>query len=314
VNRASTPSKLLKTMALEGRQFLQGVPLKLMNAVATPATMVDLEYGPEPRQRLDLYLHSPNKGTPPRGTILFIHGGYWDSGDKSDYGFMADAILRMGFHAALMNYRLPPQSIFPDFVTDAALAVRWLHENLKRFGIEGSPIGLLGHSAGAHIAALLCCTPDHMSRVGASRDLIAAGVGMSGPYDFLDWIPGDARMQAAFGSADTWAQTQPVLLADGLNPPLLLLHGERDMLCTPLHAPALRDAIVQKGGEATYLWYPKLDHFTILGAFSRIARWLEPRVVEDVKAFFETQFQAQSVRTPPSAVSPREDTSDTLEV
>jgi acetyl esterase/lipase len=280
-------------MAVESRQFLEGVPLKLMNGVSTPATMVDLEYGPAPRQRLDLYLHSPSKpGHPPRGTVVFIHGGYWDSGDKRDYAFMADAILRMGFHAALINYRFPPQHVFPDFVTDAALAVRWLAENLPRFGVDSRPLGLLGHSAGAHIAALLCCTPAHLARVGASRDLITAAVGMAGPYDFLDWIPSDARMQAAFGSTEHWADTQPVLVADGLGPPLLLLHGERDTLCTPLHAPALRDAIVQKGGEATYRWYPKLDHFTILGAFSRIARWLEPNVAEDVKAFFETQFSA----------------------
>jgi acetyl esterase/lipase len=306
VNRASTPSEWLKTMTVEGRQFLEGVPLKLMNAVATPATMLDLEYGAAPRQRLDLYLHSPNSQTPPpRGTIVFIHGGYWDSGDKRDYAFMADAILRMGFHAALINYRFPPQNVFPDFVTDAALALRWLAENLPRFGVEESPIGLLGHSAGAHITALLCCTPEYMARVGASRALIAAGVGMAGPYDFLDWIPGDSRMQAAFGSTERWPATQPVLVADGLNPPLLLLHGERDTLCTPLHAPALRDAVVQRGGEASYRLYPKLDHFTILGAFSRIARWLEPRIAEDVKSFFETQFQAQASHTPPPVANSR---------
>ncbi|NJK43277.1 MAG: prolyl oligopeptidase family serine peptidase [Pleurocapsa sp. SU_196_0] len=163
---------------------------------------------------------------------------------------------------------------------------------------------MLGHSAGAHITALLCASDDHMARVGATRGLIRAAVGMSGPYDFLDWIPTDERMQAAFGDSSRWPQTQPVLTADGLNPPMLLLHGERDDLCTPLHAPALRDAIVQRGGEAQFKWYPKLNHFNILGAFSRFRRWIEPRVVQDVKAFLETHRSSAAKRDATDGITP----------
>ena len=268
---------------------LQALPLELMNrAAAGRAALRDLEYGRAERQKLDLYLLPPAGSA--KGTVLYVHGGYWDSGDKRDYPFIADALLSMGFNVAVMNYRLAPVHIFPDFVTDAALAVRWLTENLPRFGVS-KPLFVIGHSAGAHIAALLCCTPVHMERVGSSRDLIAAAVCMAGPHDFLDWLPTDPRMQAALGSSAQWEDTQPVLVADGLNPPLLILHGLRDTVCTPLHAPALHGAITKRGGQAAYIWYEKLDHYSMIGAFSRIAQWLEPRVVKDVQRFLEAQLE-----------------------
>jgi acetyl esterase/lipase len=272
----------LQRIAEQSRAWVTRAPLNLVNAVVSPRVIPDLEYGTAARQRLDLYLR-PDA----RGTVMYVHGGYWDSGDKTDYPFMADAILGMGFNAAIINYRLAPTATFPAFVTDAALAVRWLSEHLERFGVSAEPLFVLGHSAGAHITALMCCTPTYVDRVGADRGLIRAAVGMSGPYDFLDWIPTDERMRVAFGEEGHWADTQPVLVADGRNPPMLLLHGERDDLCTPLHAPALRDAIVKRGGQARFKWYPTLNHFSILGAYSKIARWLEPRVVPDVKAFFD---------------------------
>jgi acetyl esterase/lipase len=289
----------LERIATQGRNWAANAPLNLINAVVHPKAITDLAYGTHPRQRLDLYLN-PRASS----TVMYLHGGYWDSGDKRDYPFMADALLNMGFNAAIVNYRLAPPAVFPDFVTDAALAVRWLSENLERLTGRDAPLFVLGHSAGAHIMALLCASGDHMARVGATRGLIRAAVGMSGPYDFLDWIPTDERMKAAFGDSSRWAQTQPVLTADGLNPPVLLLHGERDDLCTPLHAPALRDAIVRCGGEAQFRWYPKLNHFNILGTFSRIGRWLEPRVVPDVKAFFEAHRSSTTKRDAVNGVTP----------
>jgi acetyl esterase/lipase len=182
---------------------------------------------------------------------------------------------------------------------DAALAVRWLSQNLERFGVPTrTPLFILGHSAGAHITALMCCSPVYLERVGGQRASIRAAVCLSGPYDFLDWIPTDERMKLAFGNEQHWSDTQPVLVADGLNPPMLLLHGERDDLCTPLHAPSLRRAIVKRGGAADFKWYPTLDHYGIIGAFSKIARWLEPAVVGDVKRFFDAHTSSHESHPP----------------
>ncbi len=293
MNSPSQPTDWFAQIAASSRALLNRAPQELINRVVTRQPLYDLEYGTGVRQRLDLYL-TPHA----RGTVMFIHGGYWDSGDKSDYPFLADAICRLGFNAAIINYRLSPENVFPEFVTDAALAVRWLHENLERFGDTSANLFVMGHSAGAHITALLCCDGRYLERVGVSRHLIRGAIGMAGPYDFLDWIPGDERMQIAFGGPERWADTQPVLRADGHNPKMLLLHGERDSLCTPLHAPALRDAILKRGGQAVSRWYPRLDHFTILGAFSRIARWLEPRIVEDVAQFLNEAISEASTSLP----------------
>jgi acetyl esterase/lipase len=280
---------------LTGRRWLEGVPLEAMNrAAAHRAVLRDLEYGSHERQTLDLYLHPVSSAM--RATVLFVHGGYWDSGDKRLYPFMADAILSMGFNAALLNYRLAPAHRFPDYVVDAALALRFLRETLLAHGQRSDALLVLGHSAGAHTTALVCCTPTYLEAVGGSRDWIAGAVGMAGPYDFLDWIPGDARMQRAFGPPETWNETQPVLVADGLNPPMLLLHGSKDDVATPMHAPALRDAIVKRGGRAEYRWYPRLNHYTMVGTFSKLLRWLEPDAFKDVQRFFEACLGERAAR------------------
>jgi acetyl esterase/lipase len=276
----------LRASSARLRRFLESLPLAAMNrAAAGRIALCDLEYGSDPRQKLDLYLHPASR--PALGTVLFVHGGYWDTGDKSAYPFMADAILDMGFNAAVMNYRLAPQHTFPAFVDDAALALKWLRENLEPHGQRPERLLMLGHSAGAHTTALVNCTPTSLERVGGSRDWLCGAVGMAGPYDFLDWLPTDARMQRAFTPPAIWPETQPVLVADGKNPPMLLLHGVKDDVATPMHAPALRDAIVRHGGRAAYRWYPRLNHYTMVGTFSRLLRWLEPDAFKDVERFFK---------------------------
>jgi acetyl esterase/lipase len=240
----------------------------------------DLEYGILPRQKLDLY-RAPNAV----GTVVFVHGGYWDTGDKNEYTFLAETLCLSGFNAVLVNYRLAPEGAFPRMVGDVALALQWLTRALPLFGVDPNKIGLLGHSAGAHIAALLMASPEHMERVGLTRQAIRAGVLVAGPYDFLDWIETDPRTQKAMGHRDQWPLAQPAQMADGLNPPILLMHGVKDTLCHPENANLFAKAITNKGGHVESHMFDELDHFRIIGVFSKIARWLEPRVVDDTVHF-----------------------------
>ena len=117
------------------------------------------------------------------------------------------------------------------------------------------------------------------------RDVLSAVVCLSGPYDFFNFILSDAKTQAAFGDPLHWSDTQPVRFADGTNPPMLLMHGEKDTLVNPLNTPALEKALIAVGGSVKAVMFEKLDHFTMLGAFSKIGRWLEPSVLPTVTDF-----------------------------
>ncbi len=99
---------------------------------------------------------------------------------------MAKALARRGYVAVLPDYRIYPQARYPDFLDDGARAVRWAKDNATRFGGDPQKLFLMGHSAGAHIAAMLALDATWLQKVGLvpGRD-IAGLIGISGPYDFL---------------------------------------------------------------------------------------------------------------------------------
>ncbi len=263
-------------------------PLEIINGAVNKKVFElhsDLKYGLLERQVMDLYV-VPNC----IGTLLFVHGGYWDAGSKDEYPFVAESLCLAGFSVAVVNYRLAPDGVFPHMVQDVALSIQWLLRQLPVYGVTSSRIGLLGHSAGAHIIALLCVNPVYLERVGLNRQVIRASVGISGPYDFLEWLETDPRAQKAMGAREQWLETQPALIADGKNPPMLLLHGAKDTLCSPAHAPRLAHEIRLKGGIVDWKAYENLDHFRIIGAFSKLLRFLEPKVLDDTVAFFKENF------------------------
>ncbi len=263
-------------------------PLEIINGAINKKGFTlhsNLKYGQLERQVLDLYLVKN-----PLGTLVFVHGGYWDAGSKDEYPFVADSLCAAGFNVAVVNYRLAPDGVFPRMVQDVALSIQFLLRELPIYGVTSRKLGLLGHSAGAHIIALLCVVPTYLEQVGLKRNAIAASVGISGPYDFLEWLETDPRAQKAMGAREQWLEAQPALIADGQNPPMLLLHGAKDTLCSPAHAPRLAHEIRLKGGTADWKAFENLDHFRIIGAFSRLLRFLEPKVLDDTTTFFKQHF------------------------
>ena len=139
----------------------------------------DVAYGPLPRQRLDVY--RPRERVKPAGVVVFFYGGDWQNGSKADYRFVGQALASRGFVAVLPDYRLYPQVTFPAFVEDGALAVRWAHDHLG----DAGPLHLMGHSAGAHVAALLALDDHYLKNVGLDRGAVRAAALLSGPYNFV---------------------------------------------------------------------------------------------------------------------------------
>ena len=91
-------------------------------------------------QKLDVYLpHNSPSGTgtdarPGKSIVIFFYGGYWKVGSRAEYRFVGQALASEDFIAVLPDYRLYPSVIFPGFVQDGALAVKWVHDNAERAG------------------------------------------------------------------------------------------------------------------------------------------------------------------------------------
>tara|TARA_A100001391_G_scaffold1033_3_gene1438 strand:- start:33235 stop:34098 length:864 start_codon:yes stop_codon:yes gene_type:complete len=152
-----------------------------MNKGLSPETQVqrDIEYGPDPRNRLDLFKQGAPKGVP---VFVFVHGGGFVMGDKHTegspfYSNIGDFAARHGMLGVTMTYRLAPDHCFPSGPDDLAMAVDWLRENVAEHGGDPARIVISGQSAGAtHVAGYLAHRGDH-------AEGIAGAVLMSGIYD-----------------------------------------------------------------------------------------------------------------------------------
>ena len=140
-----------------------------------------LSYGPHERHVLDLY--RPQDGDGNGAVAVFIYGGGWRAGERATYGFVGAALASRGVTTVIPDYRLFPEVMFPDFVGDAAAAYRWAADNIAGTGTK-RPVFLVGHSAGAHIAALMAVDNGYLDEDGAGVPKPAGFVGLAGPYSF----------------------------------------------------------------------------------------------------------------------------------
>jgi acetyl esterase/lipase len=230
----------------------------------------NLAYGPDIRQRLDVYKPNSGEHFP---IVVFFYGGSWSAGQKTEYAFVGAALAERGYLTAIPDYRLYPQVRFPEFIDDGAAAVAWVQQHAREFGGDPDRIVLMGHSAGAHIAAMLALDDAYLKKAGVSVNSIVGLVGLSGPYA-LD--PNTDTLRTIFSSPYTPDDWQPVHFADGHAPPTLLLHGLADRVVDYRHTEKLRDALLSQGRQVEAHLYPKRGHADTIGSFSLVARFRTP--------------------------------------
>ena len=257
-------------------------PLTLLNASVGSSDYQrtsDQTYGPDPRQKLDLYL--PSQPVKNADVVIFFYGGRWRTGDKDDYRFVAEGLAANGFITVIPNYRLYPQVDWRDFITDAASAYQWVETHIASHGGNPRRIFLMGHSAGAHIAAMVALNQTVRNQAG-SHIAPCGMIGLAGPYDFLPFEDADVRQ--VFSSAIHPMETQPIFYADGTDPSLLLLTGDADTSVKPRNSYRLAAAMQQRGGKAQVIAYPGVAHIGILISLARSLKFIAP-TLEDTSNF-----------------------------
>jgi arylformamidase len=137
----------------------------------------NLAYGADIKQALDFF---PARSTG-RPLLVFIHGGYWQSLDKSDFSYVAAPYLQHDVNVAVVNYRLAPDVGMADIVRDNRDAVAWLYRHAGELGFDANRIFISGHSAGGHLTATLAGTD--WETLGVPADVVKGGCAISGLYD-----------------------------------------------------------------------------------------------------------------------------------
>jgi acetyl esterase/lipase len=230
--------------------------------------------------RLALDVHRA-RGTSARGApvVVFLHGGSWQYGRRQDYRFVGQALASHGVLAIVPDYRKAPAHPFPEFMDDAAAAVAWAHAHAREWGGDPSRLFVAGHSAGAHMAALLGTDARYLRAVGmAPRDLHGV-VGLSGPYDFLPLI--DANLRGVFGDGPRWRDSQPVAFVDGDEPPFLLLHGGADELVPPANSEHLARLLRARRENVELRIVAGVSHFGMVRGFAQPGR--SPALAETLR-------------------------------
>lgn len=264
-------------------------PTRAFNSVSVATSGAELTrdqaYGSHSRQRLDVYTPK-RRGGELKPVLVFLYGGSWNSGTKSDYGFAGAAFSGRGFVTVIPDYRLVPEVRFPGFLEDSAAAVRWARDNARRFGGDPNRIVLVGHSAGAYNASMLALDRRWLERAGVPASAIKGWAGLAGPYDFLPLDVNSTR--EAFGQTADLAATQPINFVSRDDPPAILVTGDGDTTVAPKHTLHMAELLQAKGVTAETRVYRGVGHVGIMLAVAAPLRRRAP-VLADVTTFLQAQ-------------------------
>ncbi len=143
------------------------------------ACLLDLKYGDSAAERLDLF-PARSDGAP---LLVFIHGGYWRSLDKSDFSWLAPPFVNHGISVALINYGLAPATPMEEIVRQVLRAHAWLYRNADGYGFDPNRIFVCGHSAGGHLTAMMLAALWPTLAPDLPADLVKGGLAISGLFD-----------------------------------------------------------------------------------------------------------------------------------
>jgi acetyl esterase/lipase len=256
--------------------------LGLLGHFYKPSELLNLQYGPynaHRRNSLDLYL--PADRQPPYPLVIYIHGGAWKIGDKTNLPDIS-GLRKAGIAVASINYRLLPKAIFPAQIEDCKRAISWLRANAHAYDLDPERFGVWGYSAGGHLAALVGTTGDIATPAWAAEqngvsNKVSAVCVWSGLSDFLtvgqqsrsdftlDNVSENAPVSLLIGGKPTVKvkearEASPVFYVTDQSPPFLIVHGEEDKLVPFEQGKELADALKRHGVLCEFVPVPGTGH------------------------------------------------------
>lgn len=224
--------------------------------------------------RLDLCM--PARLDSARPAVVCIHGGGWRGGTRAEYAPLIVQLARRGYVAITIDYRLAPKHRFPAQAQDVRAAVRWLREQADELGVDAERIGLLGWSAGGHLACFVgVAGVEAYSPLGDSSEPtsrqpsadVQAVVSFSGLTDltanYWNEIPSGRKALVGWEFEQdpaAYRAASPLAHVDRNAPPFLLLHGSADPVVPIDQSERFRDALDAVGGTVSLRGYAGQGH------------------------------------------------------
>jgi len=210
---------------------------------------------------LQMDIYRPTGSTTDAPVVVFYYGGSWRSGERGWYRFVGRALAAQGMVAVIPDYRKFPEVSFAQLMDDAAVALRWVQSNRDQLGSTG-PLFVAGHSAGAHIAALLATDERYLRRVQVQPEAIAGLIGLAGPYNFLPIV--DPKVAEVFVDDAGAYDAQPINHVDRMSAPALLFHGSNDETVRPFNSETFAASLAKAGVSADYQLIEGVGHVRLV--------------------------------------------------
>ncbi|MGD9924782.1 MAG: alpha/beta hydrolase [Pseudorhodoplanes sp.] len=265
-------------------------------ARATLNCSLDLPYGKSSDETLNVFRVGRRGGVTP--VQIYIHGGYWHFGDKSECSYVALGFSGLGMTTVVINYGLAPAVPLVRQIEQCERAIRWVSENIADFGGDPESIFLTGHSAGAHLAAMAVAERPRDSGVQPAASLVRGVCAISGIYD-LEPIALTTVNEPLRLTAQDVAELSPARLKGPVKTPVMVgvgaLEGEEFTRQTDL----LASQWSQNSSDVTRKIYAGDDHFSIRTGLadpkSEICRDIEALVSRSAVGVRRTADTAQSI-------------------
>ncbi len=235
-------------------------------------------FGPRLDVKLDIWSTNQQQSKT-KPVLVFFYGGGWANGTRTEYSYAARPFIEAGYIVVLPDYRKVPGVRFPAFVEDSAEAVKWVQNNIARYGGDPNRISVAGHSAGAYNALMLALDPQWLG----DRPIQAA-ISMAGPTDFYPFT--SKRSIDAMSQAVNPKATQPISFVRKDAAPILLLHGTADSVVRVRNAHSLYTKQKAAGGRISMLIYDGASHDDLVLSLSTLFRGRLP-VVENSLSFLK---------------------------
>ena len=244
-----------------GAAYAHRINERTREAQGRGRVVLDVAYGPDYWQKLDIYL--PHEvGLTALPVLCFLHGGAWVNGCKEWMGFMAPPIVAAPAIFVSASYRHAPAARFPKQLEDTVEAVAWLYRNIASHGGDPTRILLGGHSSGAHLAALATLRRDVLASRGLPENCISGCLPVSAPFDLSSDDPVRRKKVLSFlERADDIAAASPIRHVSGNRTPFLIAYGGDDLPELVPQASAMYRALKEQGNDARLLKLDGCSHF-----------------------------------------------------
>ncbi|MEN2281017.1 alpha/beta hydrolase [Algoriphagus sp. SE2] len=238
----------------------------------------------------ELNVFSPKKSKKNLPVLVFLYGGSWESGRKEIYDFLGSRMARREVVTVIADYPLSPEFQIEDMVETAAQAVLWTKNNIENYGGNPDQIFISGHSAGAHLAAVLATNNEYFEEMGIGNPIQGgilidpAGLDMNW---FLSDYPkeGEKYIKTFTKDPEVWKAYSPIYFLESQKIPLLILEGERTYPSIEVSIDRFLAKAQEENVEVDYEFYRHKKHIPMITQFF----WTGSKGYDDVLGFIKKE-------------------------